>query len=682
MLFKLSLSNIRKSLRDYAIYFVTLIIGVSVFYVFNAIGEQTVYMQVSETRDDIIELLTNTLSGISVFVAILLGLIIVYANRFLMKRRNMEFALYLMLGMGKGRISAILFVETLTVGIGSIVVGLLIGIGLSQLMSVLVANFFEADMSSYSFCVSNEAIIKTILYFLVMYVVVIFFNSIAINHFKLIDLIQSKKKSEKIRFKNPILCILVFIVSAVVLAYTYYQVCDMDAITDSNITIYIALGIITTFFIFWSISGLFLRLIMSIKSVYHKGLNCFTFRQLSSKVNTAVMSMTVICIMLFVTICTLSSAFSIKNSMNANLNELCPADFEIEYQKFSDEEKKKPIPADITEVYDHYGYDITENFKEYVHFSSYMDSYFTFEKALGEHYQEAKDSSPYAMFDVPESIVKVSDYNELMKLYGREPITLQSDEFVIIGNFQTAVSIRDKYLEKGDEINIFGHTLKSKYDSCQDGFINISSQPLNQGVYIVSDDVIDESCVEIDYFIGNYNADTKEGKSQICTELTAINGNIVNMSNKEYGNYTYNNLNTKIDIAEATIGLSAMIAFIGLYIGMIFLISCAAIIALKQLSESVDNISQYEMLRKIGVEESDISKSLFRQTGIFFLMPLLLACVHSIFGMKFSMFILEIFGTGKLIESVASTSIVILLIYGIYFLVTYFCSKGIIKGKK
>lgn len=680
MLFKLSLSNIRKSLRDYAIYFVTLVIGVSVFYVFNAIGDQTVYMQVSENRDDIIELLTNTLSGISVFVAVLLGLIIVYANRFLMKRRNMEFALYLMLGMGKGRISAILFVETLTVGIGSIVVGLLIGIGLSQLMSVLVANFFEADMSSYSFCISNEAIIKTILYFLVMYIVVIFFNSITINHFKLIDLIRSRKKSEKIRLKNPILCILIFIVSAAVLAYAYYRVCDVDAIADSNITIYIALGIITTFFIFWSISGLFLRMIMSMKNMYYKGLNCFTFRQISSKVNTAVMSMTVICIMLFVTICTLSSAFSIKNSMNANLNELCPADFEIEYQKFSDEEKKKPIPTDIMEVYDHYGYDITEDFEEYVHFSSYMDSNFTFEKALGEHYQEAKDSSPYAMFDVPESIVKVSDYNELMKLYGREPITLQSDEFVIIGNFQTAVSIRDKYLEKGDEINIFGHTLKSKYDSCQDGFISISSQPLNAGTFIVSDDVVDESGVECDYFIGNYNADTKEGKTEIEKELKGISENVVKHMN-DSGNYSIN-FDTKIEIAEATVGLSAMIAFIGLYIGIIFLISCAAIIALKQLSESVDNISQYEMLRKIGVEESEISKSLFRQTGIFFLMPLLLACVHSIFGMKFSMFILEIFGTGKLIESVASTSIIILLIYGIYFFVTYFCSKGIIRGKK
>lgn len=446
---------------------------------------------------------------------------------------------------------------------------------------------------------------------------------------------------------------------------------------DTNIGVFIALGIITTFFIFWSVSGLLLRVVMSMKGFYYKGLNCFTFRQLSSKVNTAVMSMTVICIMLFVTICTLSSAFSIKNSMNANLNELCPADFEIEYQESSDEENQKPISADITEVYNYYGYDITENFKEYVHFSSYMDSNFTFKEALGEHYQEAKDSYSYVIFDVPESIIKISDYNELMKLYGREQITMQSDEFVIVGNYQMAVDMRDKYLEKGYEVNIFGHTLKSKYDSCQDGFVNITSQPLNVGLFIVPDDVVDESCIEYDYFIGNYNADTKEGKAEIEEELEGISKNVLNMDESKN-----DIISTKITIAEATIGLSALIAFIGLYIGIIFLISCAAIIALKQLSESVDNISQYEMLRKIGVEESDISKSLFRQTGIFFLMPLLLACIHSIFGMKFSMYILEIFGTGKLIESVVSTSIIILLIYGIYFLVTYFCSKGIIRGKK
>ncbi|MDE7094035.1 MAG: FtsX-like permease family protein, partial [Oscillospiraceae bacterium] len=184
MLFKLSVSNIRKSLRDYAIYFFTLIIGVSVFYVFNAIGTQAGYLQVMDSRTDVIELLTSVLSSVSIFVAIVLGLLIVYASRFLMKRRNKEFALYLILGMGKGKISAILLIETMIIGIGSLGVGLLVGIGLSQLMSALVVNLFEADMSAYKFSISSEAIGKTVLYFAIMYLVVMIFNSMIITKLK------------------------------------------------------------------------------------------------------------------------------------------------------------------------------------------------------------------------------------------------------------------------------------------------------------------------------------------------------------------------------------------------------------------------------------------------------------------------------------------------------------------
>ncbi|MDE6020640.1 MAG: ABC transporter permease [Ruminococcus sp.] len=682
MLFKLSLCNIRKSIRDYAIYFFTLVIGVAVFYVFNAVGSQAVYMQVTENRNDIIELMSNTLSAISVFVSVVLGLLIVYASRFLMKRRNMEFALYLILGMGKRKISAIMLIETIIIGLGSLVTGLIAGIGLSQLMSALVANLFEADMTAYKFSVSTESIFKTIICFAVIYLVVMLFNSIIISKFKLIDLIQSGKKTEKVKLKNPVLCVLIFIIAASALGFTYYQVSyNYNQISQNELLLYIASGMITTFFIFWSISGLLLRIIMSMKGLYYKNLNSFTFRQISSKVNTTVMSMSIICIMLFVTICTLSSAFSIRNSMNAGLNEFCPADFEVEYIKYPDDEYEKTIAVDIIEIYKKYGYNITENIENSVHFSSYTDEHFTFASALGDNYEKVKEKVPMADFDVNELIVKISDYNNLMELYGRKPLSIQSDEFIIVCNYKSIKEIRDEYLTAGYKINVFGHTLKSKYDECQDGFINISSQPINVGIYIVPDDIIDEQCVNSDFLIGNYSATSKDEKNRIESEFIGKFNNVMNMSSKDAVNRQYYNVNTRISIAEATIGLGAMITFIGLYIGLIFLISCAAIISLKQLSDSVDSISRYEILRKIGVKESSISRSLFYQTGIFFLLPLLLACIHSIFGMKFSMIILEVFGTQKLTESIVLTSVFILLIYGGYFLITYFCSKGIIRKK-
>ncbi|MDE6665003.1 MAG: FtsX-like permease family protein [Ruminococcus sp.] len=683
MLFKLSVSNIRKSFRDYAIYFFTLIIGVAVFYVFNAVGEQTVFLQVSQDTRYIIDLLKQMLDGVSVFVSVILGLLIVYASRFLMKRRNKEFALYLILGMGKSKISTILLIETIIIGLGSLGVGLLIGIGLSQLMSTLVANLFEADMTEYTFMVSSEAIIKTAIYFGIMYFVVMIFNSFMISKCKLINLLQSGKKSEKLKLKNPVLCVIIFIISACALGYAYYTAgWKTNDMSPEKLVKMIAIGAVSTFLIFWSVSGMMLRVVMSMKKTYYKGLNSFTFRQISSKVNTTVASMTVICLMLFVTICTLSSAFSIRNSMNANLKEMCPVDFELCYAEYNNQNDQYKY-VDIIEKANEYNYNFEEDFSESVHFHDYSNDNFTFADSFGSH--EMKEKYPFMDFGTRENIVKLSDYNALMRLYGRKEITLNENEFALMCDFKSMKAIRDEALKTDKEINIFGHTLTSKYDECQDGFIDISSQHINTGFYVVPDSVVDESYAKKDYLIGNYNAGTKEEKQ-------AIEEKVINKYRDFFKYYTsdvndrnigyMSSINTRIDIAEATIGLGAMVTFLGLYIGLIFLISCAAILALKQLSESVDSISRYEMLRKIGAEESDISKSLFRQTGIFFLLPLLLACVHSVFGMKFSTYILEVFGTEKLAESIGFTSIMILLIYGGYFLITYLCSKSIIRSHK
>ncbi|MDE6102569.1 MAG: FtsX-like permease family protein, partial [Ruminococcus sp.] len=667
MLFKLSVSNIRKSFRDYAIYFFTLIIGVAVFYVFNAVGEQTAFLKVSQNTNTIIELLKQMLNGISVFVSIVLGLLIVYASRFLMKRRNKEFALYLILGMGKSKISAILLIETIIIGLGSLGVGLLIGIGLSQLMSTLVANLFEADMTEYTFMVSSEAIIKTAIYFGIMYLVVMFFNSFMISKCKLINLLQSGKKSEKLKLKNPVLCVIIFIISACALGYAYYTAgWKTNDMSTEKLLKLIATGAVSTLLIFWSVSGMMLRVVMSMKKTYYKGLNSFTFRQISSKVNTTVASMTVICLMLFVTICTLSSAFSIRNSMNANLKEMCPADLELQYTEYNNQ-TYQDIHVDFVEKAKEYGYDFEEDLSEYVHFHDYGDDNFTFADSLGSNLEEIQQQYMYLDYEALEDIVRISDYNAIRRLYGREEITLNDNEFALMCDFKSFKAIRDETLKTDKEINIFGHTLTSKYDECQDGFIDISSQHINIGFYVVPDSVVDENYAKKDYLIGNYNAETKEDKQiiedKINNKYRDFFKEYTSSRNDRNVGYSYY-MNTRIDIAESTIGLGAMVTFIGLYIGLIFLISCAAILALKQLSESVDSISRYEMLRKIGAEESDISKSLFRQTGIFFLLPLLLACVHSVFGMKFATFILETFGTEKLAESIGFTSIMILLIYG------------------
>ena len=692
MLCKLSLKNIKKSFKDYTIYFFTLILGVAIFYVFNAIDSQTVLLQTKQSTHEIIDMMTQMLSAVSVFVSFILGFLIIYASRFLIKRRNKEFAIYMTLGMGKRKISTILFIETIAIGLLSLGVGLGLGVLLSQLMSLLVANMFEADMTNFAFTFSKAALIKTVIYFGIMYLLVMIFNTIQVSRCKLIDLMNSSKKSEKVKIKNPIICTIVFVLASIILGYCYYMVSVPNAastLTLKEITIIIGLGALSTFLIFWSLSGLILKIVQSIHKVYYKGLNSFTLRQISSKVNTTVFSMTIICLMLFITICVLSSSLSIKNSMTANLKELAPADIELT--------KKRNIPKELQEEFGYTDGQIESSYKtisetlkelkidenKYLKDQTtthvYTDPNVTYVTTQGDNIDSMKKRYPYLDYTSPEIIVKLSEYNKIAKMFGNDTFTLEDNQYMIIGDYESMTALRDEALKLNTPITIFGKTLTPKYKKVKNGFIEMSSNHITDGVIIVPDNVINVSDnspqMEYEYMVANYKANDQKGKEKI--EEIFTNPELDNL----YPDVTLEGT-SKIAIYDASVGLGAMITFIGLYLGIIFLISSAAILALKELSESVDNKIRFNMLRRIGASEKQINKALFRQIAIFFMFPLVLAIIHSIFGIKFCIFLLETFGKEQMLASVFMTMLFLIFIYGGYFLITYYCSKNIIKEKR
>ena len=686
MLFKLSLKNIRKSFKDYAIYFFTLILGVAIFYVFNAIESQTVLLNVTSTTKNIIELMTNMLSGVSVFVSFILGLLIIYASRFLIKRRNKEFGIYLTLGMSKRKISTILFIETLFIGIISLFIGLFVGIALSQLMSLLVANMFEADMTKFTFIFSKSACFKTLLYFSIMYLIVMIFNVVNISRCKLIDLINHSKKSEKIKLKNPIACIIIFIIALIMLIYAYYKVTiDIDSLNSADkIFIPIILGCVSTFLIFWSLSGLILMIVKSIKSLYYRGLNSFILKQISSKVNTTVVSMTIICLMLFVTICVLSSSLSIKNSMSTNLEELAPVDIAITKTRNITSEAAQEYGYSESYIEDSYlsvadslsklDFKVSEYLKDIVTVHYYVDESLTIKKTLGTYYEETKKTLPFLTYNMPEEIVTISEYNKVARLYGNQTFSLDDDEYLIIADYDSMISVRNEALKRNTPITLLGKTYYPKYSECQNGFIAISSNHINAGIIIVPDSAVDDSLLERETLIANYQASDD-------TRRKAIEEIVSNLVNHPYISKTNLDASTKISIYESSVGLGAMVTFIGLYLGIIFLISSAAILALKELSESTDNIERYKMLRKLGVGEHMLNKALFMQIFIFFIFPLILAIIHSIFGIEFCKYILETFGDEEMTKSITMTAIFLVVIYGGYFLITYYSSKNIIRNR-
>lgn len=683
MLFKLSIKNIQKSIKDYAIYFLTLVLGVAIFYVFNSIESQTVMMKVSSNTLEIINLMNQLLSSVSVFISFILGFLIIYASRFLIKRRNKEFGIYLTLGMSKRKISLILFFETLIIGILSLGVGLLIGFFLSELMSLLVANLFEADMTNFRFIFSSSAALKCLIYFGIMYLIVMIFNTISVSKCKLVDLINSSKKTEKIKLKNPILCVIIFIIACVMLIYSYYFVTSDSKLSGDVTSLYIpiVLGALSTFLIFWSLSGLILKIVMNMKGLYYKGLNSFTLRQVSSKINTTVFSSTIICLMLFITICFLSSCLSIKNSLTGNIDELSKVDVEIIKDRnvtddfIKDYELNDEIIADtkidILETLKNNNID-KNNFKDML-IVYYYNTNLTLQDTLGDAYEEVKEKFPLMNFFVKENIMSISDYNKVAKLYGNKTYTLKENEYIVIADYNSMIDIRNKALNKNSKVTVNDNVLTPKYSECKYGFVDVGAQHLNSGIIVVPDNVVNENMPKKEILLANYNANTKVEKQKI--------NSLINNLENTYNKTNLVSYNTKIDMLESSIGLGALVTFIGLYLGIIFLISSAAILALKELSESTDNKERYKMIRKLGADEKMINKALFNQIFIFFMIPLSLAIVHSIFGIKFAKKILGTMGISGLTSSITMTFIFLVLIYGGYFLLTYFASKNIIRER-
>lgn len=684
MLFKISLKNIRKSLKDYTVYFFTLILGVAIFYVFNAIDSQSVMLDVRENMMDIIKLMNDMLSGVSVFVSCILGFLIIYASRFLIKRRNKEFGIYLTLGMSKRKISAILFFETLIIGIVSLVAGLVIGTILSQFMSVIVANMFDADMTKFKFIFSMKACVKTLIYFAIMYVLVMIFNTFSISRCKLIDLLNAGKKTEKVTMKNPVVCTIVFVIGVGILSYAYWMVTRgvRTLNTFNKIGIPIALGCVATFLIFWSVSGFMIKIFTSIKSVYYKGVNSFVLRQFCSKINTTVFSTTVICIMLFITISVLSAALSMKDSLSKDLDSMCPVDVQLakySYDAMSEayatsqdmNEKDREMLEDsklsIIETLNNSGFDAQKYFKDVAEYNIYNTG-LTVKDTLGDI-----NTDDYKfMADTIMPVMTIGDYNSVARLYGNSTYELNDDEYIIVADYKNMVMIRNQALKKGITLSVNGKEYKPRYNECKDGFVQIGVQNMNDGILVVPDNAVKPQQVRNMGLSADYRADTKEERYSIETQLDNL---MKNISFKK----SFISWNSRIELAESSVGLGALVTFIALYLGIIFLISSAAILALRELSDSADNKERYGMLRKLGVDERMIDMALFKQIGIFFAFPLILAFIHSVFGIKFINIILATMGMSSMAASIGLTLAFVAVIYGGYFLITYLCSRSIIR---
>lgn len=654
---KLAFKNVGKSIRDYAIYFLTLALGVCIFYVFNSMDSQALLAGLSMAQGGVLKMLVTAIDATSIFVSAILAFLIVYANKFLMRRRKKELGVYLILGMPKGKVSFILAMETLVIGLFALAMGLIAGILLSQGLSVLVASMFQVKLELFRFVFSTAALLKTLLYFGAIFLIVMLLNVVHVSRCKLVTLLNAERTNEKAYSGKLWLSVIAFIASAGCLGYAYQQIIDNGLVLlNDQFNRAILFGVIGTLLFFFSLSGFLLKLIKSNKALYHRGLNSFVFRQLNSKINTNFLSMTFVCLMLFFAIAVTATGSGLNYAITKTAMENAPYDATVSFDAVGEQEAQVQMQENSFEI-DRY-------FKE-----SYLFSY----RETGIKYTQYLEPADFPSTGTNISsrtfdAISVSQYNALMRLQGKKEIALGQGEYAVCAAAEKTRGAGQKLLDTGAVMQVGQEQLKPGKAELQTVYLEtMTSNPVNL-ILILPDDAAAQIPEYRTYLAGNYqNGDKDALDLQLDTDYEGV--------------WPGMRIVTAGRVMMMQTGMKAMVLFVLLYLGIIFLIAASAVLALQQLSETADNASRYALLRKLGVDDDMARGAMRRQVALYFFIPLALALVHSAVAIYVVNKMVMEFRVQNSLPSILCSAGLLLVLYGIYYFATYQSCKGMIRER-
>lgn len=654
---KLAFKNVGKSIRDYAIYFLTLALGVCIFYVFNSMDSQALLAGLSMAQGGVLKMLVTAIDATSIFVSAILAFLIVYANKFLMRRRKKELGVYLILGMPKGKVSFILAMETLVIGLFALAMGLIAGILLSQGLSVLVASMFQVKLEMFRFVFSTAALLKTLLYFGAIFLIVMLLNVVHVSRCKLVTLLNAERTNEKAYSGKLWLSVIAFIASAGCLGYAYQQIIDNGLVLlNDQFNRAILFGVIGTLLFFFSLSGFLLKLIKSNKALYHRGLNSFVFRQLNSKINTNFLSMTFVCLMLFFAIAVTATGSGLNYAITKTAMENAPYDATVSFDAVGEQEAQVQMQENSFEI-DRY-------FKE-----SYLFSY----RETGIKYTQYLEPADFPSTGTNISsrtfdAISVSQYNALMRLQGKKEIALGQGEYAVCAAAEKTRGAGQKLLDTGAVMQVGQEQLKPGKAELQTVYLEtMTSNPVNL-ILILPDDAAAQIPEYRTYLAGNYQSGDKDALDlQLDTDYEGV--------------WPGMRIVTAGRVMMMQTGMKAMVLFVLLYLGIIFLIAASAVLALQQLSETADNASRYALLRKLGVDDDMARGAMRRQVALYFFIPLALALVHSAVAIYVVNKMVMEFRVQNSLPSILCSAGLLLVLYGIYYFATYQSCKGMIRER-
>lgn len=732
MLCKLAWGNVRRAGRDYLVYLLTLTLGVTVFYAFNTISMQVDIAGIDE--EGLAQVMGSILGDLTYFLAGVMAFLMVYANNFIMKRRKKEFGLYQVLGMGRGRVATIMALETVIVSVVAFVAGIVLGVGLSQLMTFFTASLFKTQIANFHFFFSVHAFNLTLACMLVMFVLTLLLNLRAVRRTKLIELMGAERRNESIKTRNPWIAIAIFAVGVVLVGVAYYRLLRDGfplTATDSKLQeamnqfgITTAMVTVGTFALFWGLSGMLIKLLQSLRSVYWRGLNMFTVRQLSAKVNTVCFSMGVIAMILFLAITSVTCGMSIANVMNENLERYTPADMSQTYIYYTPEtldyykEYVNPSEADrmvladsAVDLYSAWHGDpwhgdregksadnndetgkkvsIADVAGEHVQIDSYLSyplggsdpSVTPSEmcKTMGEKLPRAfggSNADTMGLFVTP-----ASQYNKLRQMMGEEPVSIGLDQYLLTCDMGGDLGdLYTKYMAGGHTLTLGGHELKPATDKSDKDTAAIANSAMssNPGTVVVADELLSQLNLQpySSSLLVNYKQGMDATEADESIKYTVLDNLLVD--GKEPGSWGI--FITRSEMYTQAAQMNGMISYLAIYIGFVLVVACAAILSIQQLSNVADGSRNYRVLAQIGCDDRQIRHSVMAQQAVFFLFPLAVGLAHSFVALKVIIELVSTFGNMSIGGTVGLTCAIFLAAYGGYFLVTYLMSTGMVQA--
>lgn len=725
MLCKLAWGNVRRAGRDYLVYLLTLTLGVTVFYAFNTISMQVDIAGIDE--EGLAQVMGSMLGDLTYFLAGVMAFLMVYANNFIMKRRKKEFGLYQVLGMGRGRVATIMALETVIVSVVAFVAGIVLGMGLSQLMTFFTASLFKTQIANFHFFFSVHAFNLTLACMLVMFVLTLLLNLRAVRRTKLIELMGAERRNESIKTRNPWIAIAIFAVGVVLVGVAYYRLLRDGfplTATDSKLQeamnqfgITTAMVTVGTFALFWGLSGMLIKLLQSLRSVYWRGLNMFTVRQLAAKVNTVCFSMGVIAMLLFLAITSVTCGMSIANVMNENLERYNPVDVSQTYVYYTPEtldyykeyvnpsEADRMVLADATvDLYaawhgEHKSADNNDETGKKVNIADVagehvqIDSYLSYPlggsgpsvvagemcKAMGEKLPKALEGSNADAMGL--YVTPASQYNKLRQMMGEEPVSIGRDQYLLTCDMGGELGdLYTKYMAGGHALTLGGHELKPATDKSDEDTAAIANSAMgsNPGTVVVADELLSQ--LNLQPFSSNLLVNYKQGmdvtKADESIKYTMLDNLLVD--GKEPGGWGV--FITRSEMYTQAAQMNGMISYLAIYIGFVLVVACAAILSIQQLSNVADGSRSYRVLAQIGCDDRQIRHSVMAQQAVFFLFPLAVGLAHSFVALKVIIELVSVFGDMSIAGTVGLTCAIFLAAYGGYFLATYLMSAGMVQA--